>query len=98
VTVTLELEADPEALVMGIDRVEEALRYHFAPYVIIHQCSVSTRNAFADAEEVAMLDQIPHVQELNEPGNIGCICMACVQSRTAKAKPLQDADIDEECR
>jgi len=30
-------------------------------------------------------DQVPHCPELNAPGNIGCICLACVLERKAAA-------------
>ena len=50
VSITLELEGHPEALVQVIDHLEETLRTHCAPYVILHKCSVSARNTFARAE------------------------------------------------
>lgn len=42
-------------------------------------------------------------RELNKPGDIGCLCLACIGLREqlhprTPAKPLQDADIDEDCR
>lgn len=46
VTVTLDLEATPEPLVMAIDRLEEAIRLHFAPYVVVHKVNLTAQNTF----------------------------------------------------
>lgn len=82
-TVKLELQGAPEALVMQINRLEDALKSHFSPYVSIESCKITTRNIFKD-EKAAELpgNQIPHCPELNTPGNIGCICLACIRSRS----------------
>ena len=94
VTVNLEIEAESEVLVYAIDRLELSIRDHFRK-TVIHKCSIGSKNTFApqsDAsesgpllalptEEHGALDQIPHRPELNAPGNIGCICLACVKAR-----------------
>ena len=58
-----------------------------------------------EQERVALLpgNQIKHCPELNKPGDLGCLCLACIGLREqlhprTPAKPLQDADIDEDCR
>lgn len=86
VTVELELEADTEQLVNVIERFEIAVRAYLEYKLTVHSCKVSTRNTFKfHDDDVALLsgNLIPHRAELNTPGNIGCICLACVQSRRA---------------
>lgn len=53
VVVNLEIAGEPEPLVNAIDHFEAAIREHFAPYVIVNKCSVSTKNTFSrpDASE-----------------------------------------------
>jgi hypothetical protein len=53
VVVNLEIAGEPEPLVNAIDHFETAIRDHFAPYVIVTKCSVSTKNSFSrpDASE-----------------------------------------------
>jgi hypothetical protein len=53
VVVNLVIEAEPEPLVNAIDHFEEAIRDHFAPYVVVNKCSISAKNTFSrpDASE-----------------------------------------------
>ena len=53
VAIHLEIEAEPEPLISAVDHLEEALRYHFAPYVIVNRCAITTKNTFSrpDASE-----------------------------------------------
>ncbi len=36
---------------------------------------------------VPLTDRVPHCPELNEPGNIGCICLECILAREAAHHP-----------
>jgi hypothetical protein len=53
VVVNLEIAGEPEAIVNALDHLEAAIRDHFAPYVVLNKCSVSTKNTFSrpDASE-----------------------------------------------
>ncbi len=54
VTVSLDLEAEPEKLVSVIERLEIAVRAYLEYKLTVHDCSITTRNTFkAVTEEVA---------------------------------------------
>ncbi len=51
VTLRVEVEATPEAMVSGIDHLEEAIRLHFAPYVVVRKFFISVQNTFSDGAD-----------------------------------------------
>ena len=81
VVINLKISGELEPLVSAVDHLEAMIMDHFAPYVVVNKCSITTKNTYSrpDASESG-----PAMASLTE--GHGSICPACIEGQCDAAR------------